>query len=147
MTPNGGTPSMGAAHTPTPNEPEVIADVRAAFALGRTYLYTHTGDIVCAIAELLDAYAALKAERDEWETSSTNWQADCRVAQTRLAAAERDAAYLRRAFRGAVESDKLAITYQTIGSYRAGLLKTFDALDTDAALPPTDTRQAAGGEG
>jgi predicted nuclease with TOPRIM domain len=29
-----------------------------------------------------------KRERDEWETSSTNWQADCRVAQTRLAAVE-----------------------------------------------------------
>jgi hypothetical protein len=42
---------------------------------------------------VLTAYDALKAERDEWETSSTNWQADCRVAQTRLAAAEQTVKY------------------------------------------------------
>ena len=50
--------------------------------------------------------------------------------RTRAERAEAEIAYLRRAFRGAVESDALAITYQTIGSYRAGLLKTLNALDT-----------------
>lgn len=50
--------------------------------------------------------------------------------RTRAERAEAETDYIRRAFRGAVESDKLAITYQTIGSYRAGLLKTLNALDT-----------------
>lgn len=47
--------------------------------------------------------------------------------------AEAEAAYIRRAFRGAVESDALAVTYKTVGSYRAGLLKTINALDTAEA--------------
>ena len=74
-------------------------------------------------------------ERDGANESLVDAKATNYSLRQRAERAEAEAAYIRRAFRGAVESDALAVTYKTVGSYRAGLLKTINALDTTEPTP------------
>lgn len=69
---------------------------------------------------------------DLWDAAKRH-ETEREALRHRAERAEAEAAYIRRAFRGAVESDALAVTYKTVGSYRAGLLKTINALDAAEA--------------
>ena len=76
-----------------------------------------------------------EARRESVATEMRRLHERAEALRHRAERAEAEAAYIRRAFRGAVESDALAVTYKTVGSYRAGLLKTINALDTTEPTP------------
>ena len=102
-----------------------------------------------AIVRLRRALTTAERERDEARREREDYKAmyldlldaakrhetEREALRHRAERAEAEAAYIRRAFRGAVESDALAVTYKTVGSYRAGLLKTINALDTTEPTP------------
>ena len=92
--------------------------------------YVHVDDHTAIVEELRTQLAAAEREIFSLTEIARCETAFAMAAYTRAEGAEAELRYIRRAFRGAVESDALAITYQTIGSYRAGLLKTLNALDT-----------------
>lgn len=61
------------------------------------------------------------------------WKGSYDETVKQLLAAQQDSQFFRRTFRGLVNSDAFAVTYETIGDYRAGLLKSIDALSAGEA--------------
>ena len=123
---------------PTPKEPEVIAAtrIRVRFLENENVLTASQSRELAEKCAMLDAYDALKAERDAavqrseyWKANHLAGNAEIDELRTRLAAAEqKNTRVLDIARRLAVRS-----------GFAAEALK-----ELDAALTPT--RQAAGGE-
>lgn len=140
----------------TPNETEVIADLRGWYDEGAETLFTWDDTLCVDIADILAAYDAIVAERDaavRQHRDSTDqahryaqlWEASAQEVaslRARLAACERDLNYIRRVTVGAVESDKLAATCKTIGEYRYVLLKAINAMDIAVAAETQGEKDA-----
>ena len=85
------------------------------------------------IAALATRCAAAEAERNAWELSSTNWQADCRQAQSDLTAARAQVAAMEAAIHAVLQD-------ATRDDKTDSKVETHLLHDLSAALPtPTET--------